>query len=314
MKRLGVVVMVACGSSSPTTPVGSRVGPAVTAALAAFDQARTPWRCASSDGPTLAAGTLAIGGRTWKLAGHTMSLDATGSIAIGIVSDAGGAAAPTIAALGRLHGKLAEADLVIALGGMGATQAELEATLGTLSEAARGPVIAVAGDLEPAPALAKAVAALRQRNHIVIDGRLAREIELPGASIATLPGAGAAVRLAAGADGCGYSSANLAAVLGNLTARPGIRILASAEAPRVVVDGEPTGELSITPGIDIVLHGPVSPDASRARAGTRDGGAVPLTPGTGDATTRLPGPKHTPSAGLLTISGSSWKWRPLTDD
>ena len=45
---------VGCGgSSTPATPVGSRVGPALTAALAAFDEARAPLQC-SNPGLTLA--------------------------------------------------------------------------------------------------------------------------------------------------------------------------------------------------------------------------------------------------------------------
>src|SRR5690606_19890082 len=106
--------------------------------------------------------------------------------------------------------------------------------------------------------------------------------ELPGVAIATIPGAGAAARLVAGAEGCGYRASDVAAVMGELTKRDGLRILASAEAPRIEVGGEPAGELALTAGppgaIDLALHGPTAAAATGARAGRRDGSATALTP------------------------------------
>ena len=172
---------------------------------------------------------------------------------------------------------------MLTLGGMGASQAELEATLGALAEGAAWPIVALPGDLEPAGEQAAAIARLRAAGRAVIDGRLARRIELPGATIATIPGAGAAARLAAGAEGCGYRVADVAAALDELTKRDGLRILASAEAPRIEVGGEPAGELALTAGadrpIDVALHGPTAETATPERTGRRDGAATPLTPG-----------------------------------
>jgi hypothetical protein len=333
MKRVALCAMVAaCGGSSPP-PAGSRIAPAIGAVLEAADGLRAPWRCAAADGPALADETLKIGDHTWKLAARTVRMDDAATVTIGVIADAAGAAPPTLVALGALRARFATADLVIALGGMGATQAELEATLGALADHAAWPVIALPGDLEPAAAQAAAIAALRARGQIVIDGRLARRIELPGATIATIPGAGAASRLVAGSEGCGYSPADVAAAFDDLTARPGLRILASAEAPRIAVHGEPAGELALSTGatrqpemarapeepqarraqIDIALHGPTSEAASAGRAGGRDSLAVPLTPGSSDATTRLPGTSRGSSAGLLTITGTAWRWTPITD-
>ncbi len=305
-------LLLGCGSAPPAEHVGTRVGPAITAALGAFDEARAPIQCLGSG--KLVDETF---GR-WKLTSTTATATGTGPITVGLVADAGGAAAATLAALGRLQTQLGDADLILALGGMGATQAELEATLGTLADRAKGPVIAIAGDLEPAPALTAAIAQLRARNKLVFDGRLARTIELPGATIGTLPGSRSPTRLVAGPDGCGYTADNISALFAELTARPGLRILASAEAPRSTVNGEAAGELAITPGalneIDLIVHGPVSEAPSPASSGTRDGSATALTPGTSDATTRLPDPARKPSAGLLTIDGNSWKWKPLVDN
>lgn len=301
-------------------PAGAQVGPALTAALAAADQARAPWRCAAPDGPIAADATIAVGPHTWKTAGHTLSRTTTNKAAdfvVGVIADAGGSAPATLAAIGRLRGKLARADLVLVLGGMGATQAELEATLGVLGDRPTFPMLVIPGDLEAMPALAAASAALRTRGITVFDGRMIQWVEGPGVSIATIGGAGARGRLVAADDGCAYREGDVTAALLALSAKPGIRILASAEAPRSVRGGEPAGELALTAGadqeIDIALHGPLTPGASRSRAGGRTGDAVALTPGTVDATPRLPGPATPPTAGLLIVSGDAWTWKAITD-
>ena len=308
-----VLLLAACGSGSSSAPAGERVGTGLSAALAGADTQLAPWRCAAPDGPALVDESV----KGWKLGGHTLTSDATGDVTIGAIADAGGASPATIAALGRLKPKLASADLVIALGGMGTTQGELEATLGAIAGKAPYPVVALPGDLESAGALAAAITSLRAKGMIVIDGRLAQRIELPGASIATIAGASAAGRLVAGGDGCAYRTADVPAVLGALTARPGLRILATAEAPRITIDGEPAGELALTPGagteIDIVLHGPVAVAPSKNRTGGRDADAIALTPGSADATPRLPGGLHAPSAALLSIKGTSWTWKAVAD-
>lgn len=313
-----VAAMAACGSASSPPPPGAQLAQALEAALEAAQARRVPWRCAAPDGPTLAEETLAAGKRSWKLGGGTMRLAGEGAgqgaVAIGVVADAGGAAPRTLAALGALRKQLAGADLVLVLGGMGASQAEIEAALGALAEGT-APVVAVPGDLEPAGEQAAAIARLRAQGRAVIDGRLARWLELPGATIATIPGAGAAARLVAGVEGCGYRASDVTAVLEELTKREGLRILASAEAPRLEVDGEPAGELALTVGaphaIDIALHGPTAEGVTRARAGRRDGAAAALTPGSSDATTRLPGPRRAASAGMLHLERTGWRWRPV---
>jgi len=309
---------LACGGSPEPPPAGSRIGPALLASLDAADRARAPWRCAAPDGPKLVDETHPIGERAWRLAEHTLRLDDNPrAITIGVIADAGGAAASTMAALGRLRAKLANADLVLALGGMGTTQAELEATLGALADRAPWPLVALAGDLEAQGELIAAIAALRGQGHHVIDARLAHRIELPGITIATVPGAGADSRLVAGVEGCRYREADAAAAIDQLTKRAGIRILATAEAPRITSRGEPMGVRALMPGagqeLDLILHGPVTEAPSPGRTGGRDGAAVALTPGTSDATLRLPGPRASTSAGLLTIHGTAWRWRPIAD-
>jgi hypothetical protein len=138
-----------------------------------------------------------------------------------------------------------------------------------------------------------------------------------GATIGLVGGTGAAGRLVAGSEGCVYIPTGVAAIVAELTASKGVRILATSEAPRGFRAGEPTGEITITTGagqeIDVALHGPMAEGVTKARAGGRDGNAVALTPGTVDATPRLPDPVHAPTAGLLVIRGENWTWKPITD-
>lgn len=307
-------LLVGCGDSAPP-PSAPGVGKVLAAVLAAADAERAPWRCAALDTPMLADAQIATGERKWQLGGHVLRrIDSDDTIAIGVIADAAGSGPRTIAALARLRVELEKSapDLVIALGGMGETQAELEATLGTLAERATWPVVSLPGDLESASAHGGALATLRTRGAYVLDGRLVRWIELPGVTIGTVPGAGARERLVAGVDGCQWRAEDIAKLYSTLTAKPGMRIVASSEAPRARIAGEPAGELGLVPAqpIEVALHGPAAPAPSPARAGSRDGARIPLTPGTADATRRLPD-AHNPSAGLLVIRAGTWAWRPL---
>ena len=287
----------------------------LAAVLAAADQTRAPWRCAARDTPALADLAWKTGDRRWQLGGHMLRrTDADDTLAIAVIADAANASPRTIAALARLRGELEKSgpDLVLTLGGMGTTQAELEATLGTLGERAPWPIVALPGDLESMTLHTAALAALRKRGVNVVDGRLVRWIEMPGLTIATLPGAGARERLGAADDGCQWRAEDVASIYTELTAKPGMRVVASSEAPRTKIAGEPAGELGLVPlqPIEVALHGPVEPTASPARSGSRDGARAVLSPGTADAMRRLPD-AHLPSAGLLVIRAGVWTWRPV---
>lgn len=315
------LILAAC-SGRRNVAVGAQLGPALAAALRAADDAREPWRCGASDGPGAPEETLTVAGRTWRASGHTLALVEAGDagaahreLVIAVVADAAGSAPATLAALGRLRARIARADLMLTLGGMGGTAAELDAVLAVLADHAPWPVVALPGDLEPVTALDEAIAAARQRGAAVLDGRLVQRIDLPGAVVALLPGTGAASRLVPGADGCRYAASDAAAALTALTAQPGLRIAASSEPPRT---GEPaTGELALTPAagqeLDIALHGSTGP-ATAACSGHRDGAATAVTPGSSDATPRLPGPRRSPTAGVLTVRDTGWIWQPITDE
>lgn len=317
-----VVALAACGGGGqdkPPPPSVPPIGKLVGALLAASDTARLPWRCAATDVPTLPDEDVTTGDRGWLVRAQLLKRsNADPEVVIGVIADAGGAAPRTIATLGRLRAAFdaAKADLVLALGGMGTTSEELQATLGTLSDRASWPVVALPGDLEPMTAHLAAVSALRKRGDIVLDGRRVRWIDLGAAMIGTVPGAGALERLAAGADGCSWQAEDVVKVATEITGKPGVRIVASAEAPRETIGGEAAGELALAPSkalpIEIALHGPLEPRPTPARHGGRDGAGIGLSPGTSDATPRLPG-AHQPAAGVLIVRGTSWSWKPIVD-
>jgi len=313
-----LALAVACSCSSKSHDAAPELATQLSNALTTADHTLAPWRCTAEDLPAARDEQLTTGAHHWQLHGHSLHLTEDGdATTIGVIADAGGSAPATLAALGRLRAKLDEAapDVVLALGGMGESEADLRATLGVLAERAKFAVVALPGDLEPVRAERAALAALRARGAVVLDGRLVRSIELPGATIATVPGVGAASRLVAGGDGCAWSAGDLAHIYGDLATHPGLRIAALAEAPRAKLAGVATGDLGLAPAaaqVDVVVHAPTGPAPSAARSGTRDGRATPLSPGTADATPRLPDP-HVPSAGTLVIRGQSWSWRPIVD-
>ena len=301
-----LALLGACGGANAPTTAGPRVATALAATLTAAARTRAPWRCTADDLPELAAATIG----SWQVAHATLSHGAAARLVIGVVADAGGAAPRTLAALGRLRAKLDDekADLVIALGGMGTTQAELEATLGVLSTPS-SPVVALPGDLEAMTAETAAITALATRGTPVIDGRLARWVELPSLTIGLVAGVGSASQ-----DGCGWQAEDVVKLYSELATRPGLRIAALAGAPRETVAGEATGDVALVPGppVDVVLHAPTRPGASPARSGGRTGARIALSPGTADASVRLP-ETRAPSAGVLIVTGTTWSWRPFTE-
>lgn len=303
-----VALVVACRGHHDDGPPS--LGKALVAVMTAADHAQVPWRCAAQDTPALPDAKIALAGHAWEIASHSLTLSgARPGYTIGFVADAGGAAPATLAALARLRTRLEGADLVVTLGGMGTTEAELEATLGTVADKASWPVVALSGDLEAETQQRAAIAALGARGDAIVDGRQARWIVADGFTIATIPGAGAVERLVAGTDGCAWRPGDVASTYVELRGHKGLRIAATAEAPR---EGT-TGELGLVPrsDVDVIVHG--AGVLTRAREGRRDGTHASLSPGTADALPRLP-ETRAPSAGLLVIRGATWSWKPLVDE
>jgi hypothetical protein len=311
---LVLLAAAACGSVSQS-PAGAQLGPAIAAAIAAAEAARAPWRCAAVDGPTGPDETLIAGDHAWRLSGRTLTLVAPGDLAIGVLADAGGSGSATLAALGRLRAQLGHIDLMITLGGMAGSQAGLEAVLGALTDPA-WPLVALPGDLEPIPVHSEAIAAARRRGAGVVDGRLVHRIELGGATLALVPGVAVASRLVSGQDGCTYQPSDVAAAYAELAPRPGLRVLVSGEPARRAEASDPTGELALAPStaqlVDVLLYGPWGDGVSPPRTGRRNGAAAPLTPGSSDTIAR-PGLRRPASAGVFTIRGTAWAWRPIQD-
>ena len=123
-------------------------------------------------------------------------------------------------------------DLVVALGGMGATAGRAR---GDARRARRSRDVAGRRAARRSRVRARADAAIAgaaRRGDAVLDGRLVRWIELPGATIATSPAAGAVAPASPAPTAAPSGRRRRRASLAELAARPGLRIAATAEAPR----------------------------------------------------------------------------------
>ena len=207
------------------------------------------------------------------------------------------------------------ADLVLALGGMGTTQAELEATLGALADKRAGRSSRCPAISRPRPRIARRDRGAAQagatscRRPAGRAGSSAR-----GATIATIPGAtGATERLVAGRGrlrvaGSAMSRCVYTELAGD---HRGTHRARGRGPPR---EGAATGELALVPHrpIDVVVHGAGALTPARVRAA-----ATARTPRSrpGPRTRRLGCPRHAhPAAGLLVIRGTTWTWKPLVDE
>jgi hypothetical protein len=302
---------IGCGGSSHGDASGKAAALGLRAGLAAAAHARSPWRCARG----IAA--------TQVIAPH-----ADGSVRIGVVADARGATPATLAALAAIRDEFTRAgvDVVVTAGGMATSDADLGQALDALAGA--WPVIAVPGDREAVPALRRAVAASNGR---VVDGSAAVFV-IGGLALATIGGAPAAARLAAGAEGCTRDRADLDAVLGRLRAatpsghRPA-RVLIAATAPRGhgddasdrSRDGVHVGELDLAGGlvdqpIDLVVHPEVTdgPVAGHVALGAAPAArAIPAGVAAAAARYDRAGQPRRPTATLLTLDGDQLRWQPV---
>jgi hypothetical protein len=288
MRPAGVafaLLAVACSTRGPES-AGGATGTAgakmIVAAMRAAEVVRAPWRCArlrSDTTPPATPDVFDAGGRRWTVDGPTLTVEPAGDgVRLGLVADARGDSDAAVAALTRLGTPFTEArvDVVVAVGGMGASEDELVHTLEPLG---RGgwPVIAIPGDRESWPALRRAVARLRGRGAPVVDGAQVRFIEAGGVVMATLPGMPFRERLAAGDDGCRHDEADVGAVLAALAARSPDgkagrrpRVLLSPRAPRTAGDGSDLAQGGVHAGdvglaralaevaVDLVVHGQVA--------------------------------------------------------
>lgn len=311
------LTLAACGSGggSPRRGAGEVAAAGLAAALDRAALEVAPWRCASL-APVTTAGELTAGGRTWRREQRTLT-SAGASLTVAAVADARGAADPAWRA--ALRG--AQVDLVIALGGMGTTEAELSASLGALTDPA-WLTVAIPGTAEAWPAHRAAVAALAGAGAPIVDGSDLRLLDGGAAVVATLPGAAYPERLAAASDGCVYDGADAAAIVAAARtlaeARPAL--LATTTAPQGgasdrLVGGVHAGDPALTAivaSLAAVLHAPVGAPAS---AGERDGDAVVgIAAGSLDPVPRYDaaGVRATPAIPIVTMERGAVRWRLLT--
>lgn len=328
-----IAVAGACGEASRPAvargALGRATAEAVLAAVAAAADEIEPWRCAR---PGDTAGLVAPPG--WRLDGARLIAPEDAAPHVAVLGEARGDATAVAGLRAALDA--APPAVVVTIGGMATTQAELTALLAPLAEGAPWLLVAVPGDREALPAHRAAVAALAARGARVVDGTRARVIDLGAIRIGTLPGAPARGRLAAGVEGCVHDDADVAAALALLAPAPPadaaagaprpITLLATQRAPRqagpgdVAPGGIHAGDVALAEAlarapVDVVAHGAVD-DQAAALGKRRRAAGLPtafLPVGAIDATPRyLPGGQRVAPGGLrLTVGAREVTWAPL---
>jgi hypothetical protein len=285
---VGAVVLIGRSGGNPGKGHGyQRAGRGLAAGLdSALNKAATlrePYRCAAL--PTGAAtASFEVAGRRFGLRGYTLTASRAkrggDRLILGVLGDARGGDGATMkqleTALARFERRGVE--LIITVGGMGTTRAELVRVLGAIGRGGRWPVIALPGDRESLPAHRAAIAAIGKP--WLVDGSRARIIEIDGVVIGTFPGVGYAARLQAGADGCAHGGAEARALAAIMAGREGVKVWASYAPPRQQgsagsdrgADNVHVGELGMTAPVErsgaaLVVHGQVD----RAALGTARG-------------------------------------------
>ncbi len=167
-----------------------RAAGAVALATARMTGWRRPIRCLR-DAAAAVPDVVVAGNRTFHRDGaRLVGGNRDGRVKLGVVADARGADAATLANLAWARKKLAaeKVDAVLVLGGMGGTKDELAQTLGALANDAPWMVVAQAGERESVPALAGAIAGLAAEQAPIVDGAAARIVVIDGVAIGFLPG------------------------------------------------------------------------------------------------------------------------------
>lgn len=301
------------GSGSGGGGAGMAAGRAVVATFEAAAAVRAPWRCALPRPPAANAPVLT----GWRRDGDRLVAEpARPRLTLAAVGQARGAAVDLRADL-----RAASVDVVLALGGMGASAAELKLALAALVDPS-WLVVALPGDREAWPAHAAAIAELAAGGAAIVDGASLRVVDGGAAVVATLPGEPWAERLGAGVEGCAHDAADIAAALALLAEvaadRPRVLVTppapqggASDVAPGGLHAGEPAlGQAVAAAQVDLVIHGPV--DGTPAPAGNvRRGTPVALAAGSLDPVPRRDPDGRTLATGALlaVVDGRSASWR-----
>ena len=307
----GAGASAGCGGSEPADGPSSEVGRTLADGLArALERAgalREPFHCAelATAARASAGGGSPVelgrrGGRQLALEGDRLRIGPAEAgrrdrtLVAGVVADARGASAATLAQLGRVRGEFERegVELVVSLGGMGTGEQELGQVLAALARDAPWVVWAIPGERESIPAHRAAVTSLLAAGYPVFDGSRVRLVEVDGAVLASFPGAEEAGQLAAGADGCVHRPGDASALAVRLAAQKAMRVWAGHSPPRqsgalagdVALGGVHVGELALAAALpaahaDLVLHGLVDEAAlgsasGQASLGDREGPAI----------------------------------------
>lgn len=311
------IAVAACGrGAGPSERAGDR---AAAALLTGLDRAATvtaPWRCAALTPPPAPLPERTVGARRWTSAPLGLATDAPVA-RVAVVADARGAAAAEL----RAALAAAEVELVVTVGGMGTTEAELTTSLGAVVDP-RWLTVAVPGEAEAWPAHRAAIAALAGAGAAIVDGADARILDLGPTVVATLPGAGHRARLAAGDDGCGHDSDEVAAIVTAAGATAGDRpvVLMSPRAPQGGVGDRGVGGVhagdpalaGAVAALALVVHAPID-GAPVAADVDRGPGLDSIAAGSLDPLPRLraDGAVVPRSATLIVADRRELRWQPV---
>jgi hypothetical protein len=280
---------------------------------------------AAAPAATAAATPLSLAGRVATREGPILRIaGGDGPLVMGVIADLRGGDARSlerVAAARRAFERRA-VELVVSLGGLGRTEAEIGAALRAVAERASWPVLAIPGDRESVADHRAAIGATTATGvAAVVDGSEVRLALFDGVAIITLPGVDDPRRLTAGAAGCVHAAPDLDALAALARTAPGPVVLATYAPPRQrglgasdVVQGgihigEPlVAELVAALSPSLVVHAGV--DEAVAAGSTRGQGPAPVATG---ALSPLPlwlddGRVVGGSALVLTISRTRAAW------
>ena len=217
--------------------------------------------------------------------------------------------------------------LVVSLGGIGQSSAEVEPALAALT----GPwlLLAMPGDREDLREHRAAVAALAERG--VVDGSRVRQVQAAGVALFTWPGAPHREQLMAGVRGCGFQPADIDGL---------VTLARDAEAPRRVLlshapprqagpdasdrteagvhIGDPAvAQLVADAGMALVVHGLIWPAGHPVKTGQQTLSiATPrvLSAGAADGIPNMTRASHVaPLAMVIQFQGTDVSWTYLPE-
>lgn len=292
---------------------------------AEFERAGQAHRCArlAPLPDKTAAPTTAVAGMTATLSGRSVRITpaSAGPVTVGVVTDA----RANTEHLRTIRSAFADrgVSLVVSLGGMGRTRAELETALSTLT----GPwyLLAVPGDWESLPVHRQVSADLVPAG--VIDGVTVRTLQIGAITLGTWPGVPNTRQAMAGADGCTFTATDTDDLPALFAQAQGPRVLVTHTPPRQTGPeatddtraGVNIGDRALARAVEdaqvaVVIHGLLATAPSEPTRPMTLANATPIVlsagaaDGIADLTTHG---KWRPLALMITIDGDSVSWQYL---